>query len=461
VTSRQARSPENKSRRIWQYRVFALTWLTYAGFYLCRKNISVEIPLLERHLGYSTDQLAQVVFVFSLLYATGNFVFGILSDRFGARVVVGVGLFVVVGVNILLGLQSSLFVLTLLALVGGAGQATGWSGLVKTMACWFKREERGVVMGWWGTNYVLGGFAATVFATFAATSPTFFPSLGWRRGFLFPALLLFFIAIVFVCCVPNKPSDVGLADIEEEVQNQKLQARDEHSLPARDTPGHAYTAIRELLTHRAIWVIGIMFFFLELTRYSFLFWLPLYMTERLRYSPGDAGYTSSLYELVGFSGAIMAGYASERLFQSRRFPVGCIMLCGLAAASLMQPYLASLGRVFNAVGISIIGIMTYGPDTLMSGAAAQDIGSAKAAATASGFIDGIGHIGQIASPFLVACITTRFGWDPLFYIFVALSLIGAGILATQWNYIPGSFEHRPRAGAVAQVASVAEEGGAE
>jgi sugar phosphate permease len=419
--------PENRSRKMWRYRVFALTWLTYAGFYLCRKNISVEIPLLQRQMGYSTDQLAHMVFAFSLLYATGNFVFGILSDRFGARVVVGAGLFVVVGVNILLGLQSSLFLLTLLALVGGAGQATGWSGLVKTMACWFKQEERGVVMGWWGTNYVLGGFAATVIATFAATSHAFFPSLGWRRGFIFPAVLLFFIALIFVFGVPNQPSDVGLADVEEEV---------------RETPGHAYGAIRELLTHRALWVIGVMYFFLELTRYSFLFWLPLYMTERLKYSPGGAGYTSSLYELVGFLGAIVAGYASERLFQSRRFPVGCIMLCGLAAASLMQPYLASLGPVFNAVGISIIGIMTYGPDTLMSGAAAQDIGSARAAATASGFIDGIGHIGEIGSPFLVAYVTTRFGWDVLFYIFVALSLIGAGILATHWNYVPGRIKNQ-------------------
>lgn len=433
---------EKRSRRNWRYRVFALTWLTYAGFYLCRKNISVEIPLLQRHLGYTTDQLAQVVFVFSLLYATGNFVFGILSDRFGARVVVGTGLFVVVAINILLGLQNSLFALTLLALVGGAGQATGWSGLVKTMACWFKREERGVVMGWWGTNYVLGGSAATVFATFAATSHTFFPSLGWRRGFIFPAVLLFCIAMIFVFGVPNKPSDVGLADIEEEVQDKNFRAGDERSSQPRETPGRGSGAVRELLTHRAVWVIGVMYFFLELTRYSFLFWLPLYMTERLRYSPGDAGYTSSLYELVGFLGAIVAGYASERLFQSRRFPVGCIMLCGLAAASLMQPYLASLGPVFNAIGISMIGIMTYGPDTLMSGAAAQDIGSAKAAATAAGFIDGIGHIGEIASPFLVAYVTTRFGWDVLFYIFVLLSLIGAGILATHWNYVPGHVKNQ-------------------
>ena len=61
------------------------------------------------------------------------------------------------------------------------------------------------------------------------------------------------------------------------------------------------------------------------------------MTQHLKYSVQDAGYTSSLYELVGFLGAIIAGYASEKLFQSRRFPVGALMLWGLALTALILP----------------------------------------------------------------------------------------------------------------------------
>ena len=30
--------------------------------------------------------------------------------------------------------------------------------MVKTMASWFSGENRGVMMAWWGTNYVLGRF---------------------------------------------------------------------------------------------------------------------------------------------------------------------------------------------------------------------------------------------------------------------------------------------------------------
>jgi MFS transporter, OPA family, sugar phosphate sensor protein UhpC len=106
----------------------------------------------------------------------------------------------------------------------------------------------------------------------------------------------------------------------------------------------------------------------------------------------------------------------------------------LALVSLAQPTLAARGHTWNAVGISLIGIMTYGPDTLMSGAAAQDVGSREGAGTAAGLIDGVGSIGQLFSPYIVALVAERFGWDVLFYVFVVFSLIGGGLLATRWNY---------------------------
>jgi MFS transporter, OPA family, sugar phosphate sensor protein UhpC len=358
---------------------------------------------------------------------------GVLSDRFGPRLIVAGGLFLVVISNLATGFVTSLMMLTLLACFNGVGQSTGWPGLVKNMSCWFARRERGVVMAWWGTNYVIGGFVATVFATFVATNAKFFPSLGWRRGFWAPAILLLWITLSFIFLVRDQPADVSLKDIDEN--------EEESFTPSCASLPHPKAArlsslrmLRDLLSDRSVWIISAMYFFLKLTRYSFLFWLPMYMTQHLGYAPREAGYTSALYELVGVLGAIVAGYASDRLFQSRRFPVGAIMLWGLALVSLAQPTLAARGHTWNAVGISLIGIMTYGPDTLMSGAAAQDVGSREGAGTAAGLIDGVGSIGQLFSPYVVALVAERFGWDVLFYVFVVFSLIGGGLLATRWNY---------------------------
>ena len=206
-------TPLTREQRAWRWRIFAITWLAYAGFYLCRKNVSVTMPLLSAELGYSNLQLANIFFGYSLLYALGQFGTGVLADRFGSRLVVGLGLLVAVLSNLLMGMSSSLIVLTALACLNGAGQSAGWPGLVKTMASWFRHEERGVVMAWWTTNYVIGGFVATVFATFVVTSRWLVPSWGWHRGFWIPALALLAVTVAFLSLVRDHPSDAGLPEI--------------------------------------------------------------------------------------------------------------------------------------------------------------------------------------------------------------------------------------------------------
>jgi sugar phosphate permease len=427
----------SNQQRSWRYRVFVITWLAYAGFYFCRKNFSVTMPLLERDLGLTKMQLATVITGYSALYAVGQFFSGVLSDYFGPRVVVGTGMFIVVVANVLMGFQASLLAFVILGCLNGAAQSTGWSGLVKNMACWFRRQERGVVMAWWATNYVLGGFLATIFVTFAVTQHWLFPQWGWRQGFWAPALVVLVLMLGYVVLVRNHPSEVGLPAIEEDDDVAAPPEDLETSAATSAQPaGKATPPSRALFLDRTLWIISAMYFFLKIIRYAFIFWLPVYMTESLHYSVAEAGYTSSVYELVGFSGAIIAGYVSDKLLQSRRFPVGAVMLWGLALASLIHPMLAARGHWGNALGISLIGIMTFGPDTLMSGAAAQDVGSQRGAATAAGFINGVGSIGQIFSPFLVALVTEKYGWNALFYLIVAFASIGGCLLATRWNYAP-------------------------
>jgi len=100
----------------------------------------------------------------------------------------------------------------------------------------------------------------------------------------------------------------------------------------------------------------------------------------------------------------------------------------------MYPSLAAQKGWLNIAGLSLIGFMTFGPDALMTGAGAMDIGSQKAAGMASGIINGIGSIGAALSPFLVATVSeSSWGWDGLFPIFTIFSVIAALLMATHWN----------------------------
>jgi OPA family sugar phosphate sensor protein UhpC-like MFS transporter len=383
-------------------RVFLATWLAYAGFYLCRKNFSVAMPFLQNEGGLSKQQLADILFAYSLCYAGGQFLMGGLADRWKPRIVVGVGLGSSIAANLAMGLDSRYWPLLVLGMINGLAQATGWPSLVKTMRAWFPASGRGLTMAWWSTNYVLGGFLATLFAS------AIVGAFAWRTVFWAPALLLAVVTAVYLALAPDEPAG--------EV--------------ARGRTPRRYGA---MLSRPMVWLTSIVAFLLKVIRYGFLYWLPLYLTERLGYRPEQAGYLSSAYELLGFAGAIAAGYASDKVFGGKRFPVASLMLAGLGIACVLHPRLAAMGWAGCLASITLIGFMTYGPDTLMQGAASQDAASNEDPASTAGFVCGVASLGQLVSPHLVAWVVANRGWDELFLFFVGIAAAGAALSALGWR----------------------------
>jgi OPA family sugar phosphate sensor protein UhpC-like MFS transporter len=400
----------------WRFRIFVAAWVLYACYYFCRKNFSVVMPMMARTSHYSNFDLAHAVFVFSLSYAAGQFIAGALGDRFGGRLVGSAGGVLSAACTAAMAFSGSYQAIVLLQIGNGLGQGCGWSACLKVLGAWFARKERGTVMAWWGTCYVLGGFLATVFATFAATQMFVAPAMGWRRGFLFPAIILASGALWFAIRTRNLPQDESLPAAEA-------------GSPGPPDSGDWWEAART----PEVWILAGMYFFLKITRYSLLFWLPLYLVQRMQYNESQAGYTSSLFELVGFSGALIAGYVSDRLLNGRRYPVGATMLFLLAAALLMHPVIGRLGPVAMACSISLLGILVYGPDLLMSGPASVDAVSQRHVARALGIVNGVGSLGQLISAYAVAVIVSRFGWDQLFTFFLLCALAAGGLLTLRWN----------------------------
>src|SRR5262245_21434758 len=186
-------------------RIFAGTWLTYAGFYLCRKNFAVLMPSLSTELHFSKDDLAQVVLFYSLAYSCGQLVNGTVADRIGAKRVVIGGMLLSISCTLAMAGADGLWVFAALQLLNGFDQSAGWPGLMKITAAWFDPARRGVLMAWWTSSYAAGGFLATVIATWFATGPVL-PVWGWKRGAVGPALLLMVVAMIFSALVRERPS---------------------------------------------------------------------------------------------------------------------------------------------------------------------------------------------------------------------------------------------------------------
>lgn len=402
-----------------QVRTFALTWLSYSSYYFTRKNLSVCKSRLHDDLGLSMTALGSIDTLYLASYALGMFLSGTLGDRIGARRLLTIGMLGSAAVAVWFGLSSSLLAFALAFSLNGAFQSTGWPGNVKAMQPFFSQSTRGRVMGLWTTNYQVGGLIATALATYVLTH------YGWRAAFIGPATWVALIGITIFTLLVERPEDRGFAPVEP-----LLAPRPEATAAAAAAqPAPPEESLLALFLRMPIlWALGSAYFALKMIRYSLLFWLPYYLRQHLHYDEAAAGYGSMPFEIGGVIGSISVGWLSDRYFRTRRLKLSVPLLFVLGVALLAYQRLGGMSLLVNALVLGVCGFLLFGPDSLLSGTMAQDLGGRKATARVAGIINGMGSTGAIFSPILVAVIKEHLGWSALFYSFFLLTLLAGSLL---------------------------------
>ncbi len=397
--------------RQWRWRVFAATWLCYAGYYFCRKPFYLAKGSLATELSFDATQLGTIGSAYLVAYAIGQFVSGALGDRWGPRVLLLGGMAVSVGVNIGFGLGNSFATFLGLMVLNGLAQATGWSGTVGTMANWFHRRERGTVMGVWATNFQVGGVAANTFAAWLLGG------WGWRYSFVGGAAVLAAVWAFVLWNQRDKPQDLGLPAVE-----------DPEGEPEPEVEG-PWT--RDIIINVAL--IGAFYFFLKLIRYALWSWAPFFLEKNFGLAVDDAGYLSTVFDVAGVAGVIVAGVLSDRLFRGRRAGISFVFLVGLVLATAALYTVGGSSTLAFGVCLAVAGFALYGPDALMTGAGAVDVGSRRRAALAAGIINGCGSLGPIVQELVIGRMYDTGGGDlgPILGLLVgsaAVSLLFMGVI---------------------------------
>lgn len=413
-------STEQAAYSRWRSAAFTSSWLLYAGYYLCRENLR-SVRTLPGSPSAQND-LTGLIFNFSLAYVLGHIVSGSFSDlRSARRVALVGGLISAVSTVAILWSHSSSMLLSL-DLLNGFAQGLGFPALARMLAVWFRRQERPGVLAWWSASYSVGGVLAGSLTLWFATTQLLMPAWGWKRCFIFPPLLLVLISVWFYATTRDDPQDVGLAPVEPGDRNRE-----------RKPWSGLWSGWWTVLSNSHIRTIAAMYFFLKMTRYALLFWLPLYLVQTTQLAPNRAASTAALFEFFGFAGAVFAVRASARWFQSRRYPVAAILLFGLGFLALIQPIVSTLGWWASAVSIAAMGLLVYAVDALMVSVAVLESVPLDCSARAIAAVNGAGSVGQMLSPLLVTWFALHYGWDNLFNLFLMTSLAAAAIVAPRWN----------------------------
>lgn len=395
----------------WRWRVFAATWLCYAGYYFCRKPFYIVKSALGTELNFDATALGLIGSVYLVAYAIGQFASGALGNRLGPRVLLLAGMALSIAANIGFGLSNSLESFLVLMALNGLVQATGWSGTVGTMANWFRRSERGTVMGFWATNFQVGGVLANTLAAFALGK------WGFRYSFFTGAMVLLAVQAFFVFNQRNRPEDLGLPPVADPDEPK-----------TDETQGLSKKQWTNVL------LVGVFYFFVKFIRYSLWSWAPFFLERNFHLKGDEAGYLSTIFDLAGVAGVVVTGLLSDRLFKSRRAGVSLMMMLVMLASCVLLYLGGGLSVTLFAVCLGLVGFTLYGPDALMSGAGAMDIGSRRGAVLAAGVINGMGSIGSVVQELLIGGLYDKGKGDlgPIFLLLLAASAASAFTIGVVW-----------------------------
>ncbi|EFV14303.1 MFS transporter [Segniliparus rugosus] len=414
------RTPEQHARaRRWQWQIFAITWIAYAGYYFTREGFAVaKLGILADPVAGAAlpkENLAVVDSVYLAFYMVGQFTWGSVADRYGPRVVVLCGLAVSALCTLCMGFLPTLAFFAALMAVEGLAQATGWAPLLKNVSSFFSVERRGRVLGLWSTNYSFGGLAAPLFLGYVAYSV--FDD--WRVAFFTGSATVATVFCLVLLFQRNSPESVGLTD-------SRVLATGAASDEA--VPGSAAGALREALRNRLVVALAAAYFLLKPARYMLLLWGPVIVAERLGLGKDgkfEAVVVPAAFGAAGVVAPIVFGHLSDTLFRKNRiWP--CVVSLGASCVFLAAfvPLTATKNVWAMTALLAAIGFFLYAADAMISCVAVTDAGSARSAATSAGLVNGAGSAGAILGGLLPGFLST----GVLFCVFAATAFAAMLIL---------------------------------
>jgi OPA family sugar phosphate sensor protein UhpC-like MFS transporter len=407
-------TPLSRDHRTWRKKVFIATWLSYVGFYFCRKPFSVAKDAIEVQNGWEQAvTVGNIGAAYLIAYAIGQFMASRVGTWLGPRrnLLIGMGLSIVV--TLAMGVTMSPWVMAGLVAVNGLAQATGWSGNVGTMANWFHKHERGRVMGVWSTNFTVGSLVAGLTLAQilgdndAATQP-------WTMCFYAGAAVLLAVWVQFYFLQRDKPEDVGLPPVDDPVTTV-----DESKLGEPEK----VTLTREQWTN--ILLIGGFYFCAKLIRYAVWSWSAYFLGNNYDMSGKDAATYSIVFDVCGIPGVFVTGWLSDRYFKSKRAGVALIMMIGMSVMTGLLVLYGDHSVLVFSILLGAVGFFLYGPDAILSGAGAMDIGSRKVALYATATIATFGAIGPVVQEVIIPRIYNPKDLGLIFTMLFVSSILGA------------------------------------
>jgi sugar phosphate permease len=393
-------------------RFFYGWWIVAAGFgiealigALVFHAYGAYVVLLREEFGWSKTMFSAA---FAMARAESGIlgpVQGWLTDRFGPRALIRVGMTLFAGGFILfsqIGTPVAFFATFFLMALGSS--LGGYLPIGVAVVGWFRRR-RALALSISATGMAVGGLLTPVVVMLMTR-------VGWRWTALLSGVLVLALGLPLAQLVRHRPEPYGLLPDGD----AEPPARYGRPTPAPPTD---FTA-REAIRTPAFWYVSLGHGSALLVVSAVLVHLIVHVTERLGYSLAQGATVVALMTVMQVIGQLSGGWAGDR-YEKR--VISAICMLAHAAALLVLAFAAAFWMVLLFAVLHGLAWGIRGP--LMSAIRADYFG-----ATAFGTITGVSSmivmLGMMAGPLVAGILADRTGtYVGGFSILAALAALGS------------------------------------
>jgi MFS transporter, ACS family, hexuronate transporter len=285
-----------------------IVFLFLAGVinYLDRSALSIAAPFIQEDLSLSATEMGIIFSSFSVGYAIFNFLGGVASDKYGAKLTLFVAMIIWSLFSGALVLAVGFISMIVIRILFGMGEGPLSATISKMVNNWFPPSNRATVIGLTNSGTPLGGAISGPIVGFIALS------YGWRISFIVIMIIGLIWAFLWWKFVKERPQ---AAEGKASLSSKQVAVSAENEEDKKENVGKGKLKLTFYLKQKTILFTAFAFFAYNYILFFFLTWFPTYLVDARGLSVGNMSIITVIPWILGFIGLALGGFVSDFFFK--------------------------------------------------------------------------------------------------------------------------------------------------
>ena len=373
--------------------IFLICYFAYVAIYVARLNLSMAAPALKELTVLTTEQIGLLGSMFSVVYACGRLLSGIIGDRTAPWKMISLGLVLCGLSNLCIGLLPPFYTFLLLWGVNAFAQSMLWGPILRILSAIYPEDVAKKRASYMGTAVASGNMASILL------NNVLINRFGAQWAFLIPGSITLIITTLIV-----------------------LNTR-EINPPAPTASKQSYG---RLFRHKSLRKMLIPAVIHGVMKDNISLWMTVYVIDRFGIDLNEFAYFILLIPALGFVGRMIAP-TLYRFTKGQEQPlmIGSYLVCALCSLLIIVlPFSALaavvyLSLIYMAVSVINACLLAFYP---------IQFSQEGHVASVSGLMDFATYLGTGLSAMVYGAMIEPLGYNSMYLSWIILSLLAIPLL---------------------------------